>query len=348
MHTEWQAFLISQSAQIGPTGEAEFPGAPLQAPCALMDLSHLGLIGVRGADAAMFLQGQLTNDIREVSTEHTQLSSYCSPKGRMLDCLRVMRLGDDFLLVIPRTRIGTILQRLRLFVLRARVTLTDVSDQWVLVGLAGDCSEGLLKASFPVQPTLANNAVHQGVLTLIRMPGPTPRFLLLGPPEAVATLWLGIVPPAIPVGAAYWSLLEIRAGIPSVRPETVEAFVPQMVNLHLVDGVSFAKGCYTGQEVVARTQFLGRLKRRMYRAEVESPLPPRPGDNLYCRESESGQGPGRILEVQPSGVDRYELLAVVEIEAAEGGEVRLGEGGAVLHFLPLPYPLPADTGHQAT
>ncbi len=342
MNSEWQAFLSSQSVRLAPTGEVESPLSPPWPPCALMDLSHLGLIAVGGADAAGFLQGQLTNDIREVSAEHSQLSSYCSPKGRMLACLRVIRRGDAYLLGLPRTRLEPILQRLRLFVLRSRVTLVDVSDQWVQVGLVGDCAEGLLRGTFPVLPDLANNAVHQGPLSLVRMPGPTPRFLLLGPAAELSALWLRLAPPAIPAGAAYWSLLEIRAGIPSVHPQTVDAFIPQMANLQLVDGVSFTKGCYTGQEVVARTQYLGRIKRRLYRAEVQSPGPPRPGDELYCRESASGQGPGRIVDAQPSGEGRYELLAVVEIEAAEGCEVRLAEGGPVLRFLPLPYPFPAE------
>jgi folate-binding protein YgfZ len=342
MNNEWLSFLISQSARIGPGGEVEFPGAPAQADCALVDLSHLGLIAVRGADGASFLQGQLTNDIREVSGEHSQISSYCSPKGRMLACLRVLRRGEDYLLLIPRDLLEPFLQRLRLFILRARVTLEDVSDTLVQVGLAGDCAEALLQQSFPVLPALANNAVHLGRLGLIRMPGSTPRFLLLGPAEAVAALWSRLSPPAVPVGAAYWSLLEIRAGIPAIHPETVDAFIPQMTNLHLVDGVSFTKGCYTGQEVVARTQYLGRLKRRLYRAAVESPMPPRPGDPLYCQESTSGQGPGQIVDAQPSGAGRYELLAVVEIEAAEGGRVRLSADGPVLRFLPLPYPIPAE------
>lgn len=346
MNSDWQAFLVSQSARIHATGEAQLPTAPAVPDCALMDLSHLGVIRVRGADASSFLQGQLSNDIREVSAEHTQLSSYCSPKGRMLVCLRVVRLGDDLLLVLPQTRLEATLRRLGLFILRSRVTLEALTDQWVLLGLAGDGVETLLRGCFPSLPVLPNNLVHQGVLTLIRMPGPTPRFLILGPTNPVKDLWLGIVPPAVPVGPDYWSLLEIRSGTPSVHPETVEAFVPQMVNLQLVDGVSFTKGCYTGQEVIARTQFLGRLKRRMYRAEVESPHLPRPGDELYCHESASGQGPGRIVDAQPSGKGRYELLAVVEIEAAERGGIRIWEDGPELRILPLPYPFPEE-GEQS-
>ena len=136
---------------------------------------------------------------------------------------------------------------------------------------------------------------------------------------------------------AYWSLLDIRAGVPSVYPETADAFVPQMANLQLIDGVSFTKGCYTGQEVVARMQYLGKLKRRMYLAEVEAAAHPAgPATTLYVPGSTSEQASGRVVDARPSGDGRYELLAVVEIEAAEGGEVRLGAEGPRLTSRPRP------------
>ncbi len=342
MNSEWQAFLISQSAQIDHRGRVHFPASPPSAPCALMDLSHLGLISVRGEDAGSFLQGQLTNDVRELSLEHSHLSSYCSPKGRMLAFFRLLRRDEEYLIQLPRAKVQLILERLRLFVLRARVTLEDASDRLAGLGIAGQCAEALLGTDFDPLPALANNAVHRGPLTLIRMPGPTPRFELLGPPPKLAEEWRRLAPPAVPGNADFWSLLEIRAGIPSVHAETTDAFVPQMANLHLIDGLSFTKGCYAGQEVVARIQYLGRLKRRMYLAEVESPAPPSPGDELFSPRSESGQGTGRIVDAQPAGENRYELLAVVEVEAAEGGDVRLGENGPLLRWLPLPYPFPDE------
>ena len=342
MNSEWQAFLISQSARIDEHGQVHFPGSPEAAGCALVDLSHLGLIEVKGEDALGFLQGQLTNDVRELSQEHTQLSGYCSPKGRLLACLRLIRPGDSYLLQLPMAKLPPILQRLRLFVVRARVTLEDASDRLARMGVAGDCAEDLLRERFGQLPELHNNAVQKGAITLIRMPGPTPRFEVLGPPALVAAEWTRLAAQAVPVDAAYWSLLEIRAGIPSVYPETSDAFVPQMANMQLIDGVSFTKGCYTGQEVVARMQYLGRLKRRMYLAEVATGVPPRPGDELFSSHSESGQGAGKVVDVQKTDGGRYELLAVVEVNAAEGGAVCLGEDGPELRFRPLPYPFPPE------
>jgi tRNA-modifying protein YgfZ len=137
-------------------------------------------------------------------------------------------------------------------------------------------------------------------------------------------------------------LLDIRAGIPTIYDRTADAFVPQMANMQLIDGVSFNKGCYTGQEVVARMQYLGKLKRRMYLAEVESDTPPQPGDELFSTSTTSQQGSGSVVAASPLGGGRYEILAVVEVRSAESGEVRLSDHGPVLQFKALPYPFPAD------
>lgn len=144
------------------------------------------------------------------------------------------------------------------------------------------------------------------------------------------------------MNADYWALLDIRAGIPTVYPQTRDTFVPQMVNLHLLDGVSFKKGCYTGQEVVARMQYLGKLKRRMYQARVEAAeKPPAPGDKLYSASSHSEQATGWVVDARGNGDGDYELLVVVEIEAREHGEVQLaGPDGPSLVLSDPPYGFP--------
>jgi folate-binding protein YgfZ len=177
---------------------------------------------------------------------------------------------------------------------------------------------------------------------LLRLPGPTPRFELLGPAAALIPLWQACEAQATPMDGNFWALQEIRAGIPTVYPETREAFVPQMANLQLIDGVSFTKGCYTGQEVVARMQYLGKLKRRMYLAHVRSDTPPRPGDELFAQGSASGQGAGKVVDAQAAG-DGYDLLAVIELESLSQGGVRLGENGPPLEILELPYEFASET-----
>lgn len=345
MNPQWQEFLTSQGAQMLANGSVRFPGSGASSlgesgDCALFDLSHLGLIAVAGEDAESFLQGQLTNDVRELSSSHTQLSSHCSPKGRILASFRVLRLGDTIYLQLPRERLPDTLKRLRLYVLRAKVTLEDASDRLIRIGIAGRCAEEALAHQGLAIPEREEDLAMTDGVSVLRLPSPTPRFELLGHLDAITGLWGALCDVAAPGTPDLWALHDIRGGIPNVYQETVDAFVPQMLNLQLIDGVSFNKGCYTGQEVVARMQYLGKLKRRMYWAEVESDSPPRPGDALHAPTSTSEQVTGRIVDAQATGPGRYELLAVVEIEVAEGGEVRLGEQGPILRLRPPPYGFP--------
>lgn len=343
MNSQWQTFLAERAAVIDDAGDVRFPNAPASADCALVDLSHLGLIALDGPEAASFLQGQVTNDVNAIGPTHTQLSAHCSPKGRMLASFRVLRQDERILLQLPRGLVPGLLQRLRMFLLRAKATIADISDEQVAVGLAGDCAPALLAPHFPELPQGDNDLTRAGGVSAIRLPAPVPRFLLLGSPEPMQALWTALEGRAQVVDPGYWALLDIRAGLPQVLPETREAFVPQMVNLQLIDGVSFTKGCYTGQEVVARMQYLGKLKRRMYWAEVASEGAPSPGDELYAEGSSSEQGAGRVVAAQPSGPGRYELLAVVEIDAAAGREVRIGgPEGPILTLSPPPYGFPAE------
>ena len=321
---DWQEFMHQQALDDGPLPD-----------CALTDLSHIGLLRVSGEDARGFLQGQLTNDINKVDATHSQLSAYCSPKGRMLTSFRIFERDDALLLMLPAERLASILQRLRMFVLRSKVEIEDFSDRLVRIELSGDCAPDLL----PIDPPGEDNGVHSlDGYTVIRVPGDRPRFQVLGEPDAMQALWEEAAATARPASAAAWALLDIRAGIPTVYEATAESFVPQMTNLHAIDGVSFTKGCYTGQEIVARMHYLGKLKRRMYRVRIDSAHQPEPGEALYSPHSDSGQGTGRIVSSAPSPDGGYEALAVIEIAAAETGDVHLGSvDGPRLIFLDLPY-----------
>lgn len=327
----WQQ-LVSQN----PPPARAFPD------CAITDLSHFGLIRAAGPDVRTFLQGQLTNDINLVTPETAQLSSYCSPKGRMLGSFWILQRGDDLYLQLPVERRDAILKRLQMFVLRAQVTLADASDELARFGLTGDCAAALL----PFAPTADKGCITRDGLSVIRVPGDRPRFEVLGPPQRLAELYSQALPGAQPTGPDFWTLMDIRAGLPNVFDDTVEAFVPQMANLQLIGGVSFTKGCYTGQEVVARMQYLGKLKRRMYHAHISGEERPQPGTEVYSPSSESGQGAGRIVAAAPSPDGGFEVLAVLQISSAEAGDVRLRDAsGPVLELRELPYPFPAtDAG----
>ncbi len=350
MHTEWKTLIEATGAVIEAGAVRHFgnPSRELQALATgaiIADLSHTGLIAVRGPDAATFLQNQFSNDVREVSQQHSQMSAYCNPKGRILACFRIFMRDDTYYLRMPRELIDTTLKRLRMFVLRAKVTLEDASDTLVRIGIASPHDTTGLKDILGGLPEDVDNTVHNNGLTVIRLPGAQPRFEIIGEFATTKDVWDKLSAHATPVGASTWDLLDIRAGIPTIYTATSEAFVPQMVNLHLINGVSFKKGCYPGQEIVARMHYLGTLKRRMYLAHILSDTAPQPGDTLYGSGTENTQGIGAIVTAQPAPEGGFDALAVVEIKAAEHSGVHLhSAGGATLAFRELPYPLsPSET-----
>lgn len=339
MKTDWKEFLENAGAVIDDDRVNDFgnPQRELQVATTgsvIADLSHLGLISVHGADAESFLQGQFCNDVREVSESHSQISGYNSPKGRLLAVFRLFRHGDGFYLLLPQALVNATLKRLRLFVLNAKATPEDASNAMIRIGLSGPDAEAELQDALGTAPAQADAMVAVKDLVVIRIPGPHPRFEIMGDIEAVKKVWSTLDVRAAPVGAAPWSLLDIRAGLPVVYPQTMDSFVPQMVNLQAVGGVSFRKGCYTGQEVVARMHFLGKLKRRMYRARLRCDHAPKPGDRLFA----AGADGGTLVDAQPSPDGGYEVLAVVPIAAAEGGPIHLHDrDGPLLEFIELPY-----------
>ncbi len=339
MNDEWQSFLAAQGARTDAEG-VSFP-TTASGRDNLFDLSHLGLIAIRGADADQFLQGQLSNDIRELTEGHSHLSCHCNPKGRMIANFRLFRREGGIYLQLPGENLSPLLKRLGMFKLRAEVDLHDASDELMRMGLAGPRAPAMLTAATGTAPQKENDVLQHNGLTIIRLPGDSTRFEILGSAQSLSQVWTDLAEQgAKPANGEQWSLLDIRAGLPTIYSSTSEVFVPQMTNMQLVDGVSFTKGCYTGQEVVARMQYLGKLKRRMYLARVEGSVSPQAGDELYAPGSESGQGAGRIVDACPSGDGGHELLAVMEIAAAETGNVRLGENGPQLHLQDLPYPFP--------
>ncbi|HKK05140.1 MAG TPA: folate-binding protein YgfZ [Gammaproteobacteria bacterium] len=346
MNPEWKAHLEQKGAvfdadTVRDFGDPQGETRATTGQVVLADLSHLGLIAAAGEDAMEFLQGQLSNDVRQVDTEHSQLAAYCSPKGRILADLRLFRREETYYLILPRAILEPTLKRLRMFVLRSRVTLNDASETLVGFGVAGPQADAALSSALGAVPGTVDEVSHGQGLSVIRLPGSSPRFHVFGSPEAAIALWERLGPQSRPVGAGAWGLLDILAGLPSIDPATVDTFVPQMVNLQAIGGVSFKKGCYPGQEVVARTHYLGKLKRRMYRAHVETDRAPQPGEEIYATDSPE-QSAGRIVSAQRSPEGGYELLAVIQIASAEKNALHLGDAeGPGLVLRELPYALEA-------
>ena len=252
---------------------------------------------------------------------------------------RIFSHNGSYILQLPVDTSDALLKRLSMFILRSQVTIEDISDQLVAIGLYGECSSELLATIFDNLPQTPGDSTQQDVITILHLPGPTPRFELIGPSDAMQTLWLKLADKSNRTNSQLWSLLDIRSGIPSVYTDTVESFVPQMTNMQLIDGVSFDKGCYVGQEVVARMKYLGSLKRRMYLATTDSSTQPQPGDELYSTtETESGQGVGKVVMSSISPLGGYELLAVIENSHIETDQLHLeSTSGPTIDIKPLPY-----------
>jgi folate-binding protein YgfZ len=347
MNSDWQDFLRQQGAVVEQDRVLAFADRDREARAVIdgniiADLSHYGLIQVTGSDATEFLQGQLTNDIRQVSANQTQLSAYCNPKGRMLAILRIAKQGNRYLLRLPATRLEPILTRLRLFVLRADVQLEDVSDQLVRIGIAGEqAAAALTELAGPLPET--PSASVDGNPHVVRLPGDQPRFEVTTDLEQARLLWVGL-DNLLPVGCDAWGLLDTLAGLPEVFDPNAEAFVPQMANLELVNGVSFTKGCYTGQEVVARAHYLGKIKRRMYALRLAEGPRPEPGAPIVQGQEEPDTAEvGRVISAYPHPTGGYQALAVLQTAAADHAGLRVGQpDGLQVEVKALPYEVPAD------
>lgn len=344
MKIEWKTFLTDAGAEFDADGGVISFGNPERerevtlSGNVFADLSHYGLVAVHGDDAAEFLQGQLSNDIRLIDEQHSLLNAYCSPKGRMLASFRVFKRGDSFYLRMPASVVESTVKRLRMFVMRSQVTFEDTVDTYIPIGVAGPGAETELAEALDITlPQQVDEVTQNDELAIIRVPGRHPRYEIYAGFDAASAVWNALNVHCAPVGAGPWNLLEIQAGLPTVYPETLEAFVPQMANLQLVNGVSFKKGCYPGQEVVARMHYLGKLKRRMYLARIHSDAPPRVGQELFDAKADQ-QSCGKLVDLEPHPDGGYLALAVIQIASAEGGEVRLGaQDGPALAFEDLPY-----------
>ncbi|WP_296444284.1 YgfZ/GcvT domain-containing protein [Rhodoferax sp. UBA5149] len=298
-------------------------------------LSHLGVIRVEGVDAAQFLHGQLTQDFSLLGLSEARLAAFCSAKGRMqASFIGFKRSPTEILLVCSRDILAATLKRLSMFVLRAKVKLTDTSSDYVLFGLAGDAIESIAGG---VQSAWAKTDIGNASV------------VYLYPADGVhRALWLAPAAEAAPTGAALseqdWCWGEVRSGIAMISAPIVEAFVPQMLNYESVGGVNFKKGCYPGQEVVARSQFRGTLKRRAYLVHSEAPL--KAGDEVF-QAGDDAQPCGIIAQAAavPAGsaAGGFDAIVSAQVAAVEAGSLHLGAAdGPSLALAPLPYPLLAD------
>ena len=299
-------------------------------------LSHEGILAVRGPDASKFLQGQITCNLNYLSDSQCSLGARCTPKGRMQSSFRILSVNDGYLLAMASELLAAQLSDLQKYAVFSKSKLTDESAEWLRLGLSG--GDEALRGLGLELPESADSVVRHNELLALRLTdGRAELWIPAGQAEAVS-IQLATLMPEAPLND--WLLAQVRAGIGQVMGSTRELFIPQMINLQALGGVSFKKGCYTGQEIVARMQYLGKLKRRLYRLTTPDAPLPEPGTALFSPTHSSSVGEVVLAAHSATGI---ELLAVLQADAALDGRVHFGSAdGNTLSLLDLPYTLDSD------
>jgi tRNA-modifying protein YgfZ len=305
------------------------------APARSGRLPYLGVLRFAGPDSLSFLQGQVTNDTRRLAENRSLLAAFLSPQGRVLALMQLLPHSSGIIAILPRELVSPTMEALRKFVLRAKVKIEDAGELLSVAGVHG---------SNRLQPEKDGYLEKDGI-GVAAVNGDPGRYWVIGAAEKLAEHGVDAAPSDVERVEQAWRLADIRAGLPQIYLATREAFVAQMLNLDLLDGISFSKGCYTGQEIIARTQHLGRIKRRLYRLQL--PLGEwSVGQALRLKDGRAG----RLTEVIRN-TDGYEALAVLNMDASTGaadGNPRDGESAlarapddapVAAAGLPLPYAL---------
>jgi tRNA-modifying protein YgfZ len=308
-------------------------------------LDSLGVLRARGADAVSFLQGQLSNDLRLLTAESSLLAGYHNPQGRTIALLRLIELAPgEILAILPRELVGAVAARMSKYILRAKVKLSDESALWSIAGLVAAPGP----ATAPEQallPAALNALTRTGGSITVRVGLEPARWLAIDPVEpaagrAAAPGASAAPAAATPVAATTWERLAVAAGEPEVYAATSEEFVAQMLNLDVLGAIAFEKGCYTGQEVIARAHYRGRVKRRLQRFVTRVPQ--------TLAAADAGQlADGRALKVvravqRPDGTSEFLAVAALILAPPAAGESGAGPESARIDAEPLalPYTLP--------
>jgi len=325
MNSDWKAFLSAQNTQFTELTNTQEE--------MLFDLSGRGIIKVSGEDAESFLQNQLSNDIKNVTEIVHQASAWCSPKGRIIVTFQIFKRGDSFYLNFSADLLEHVIKKLHMYVMMSKVTLEDVTDSMVHFGYAGELQKILSDA-----PSASGQTTQHGNLSILRIAGDIPRYEIFSDTDNngindAKQLWEQCAESATTINSNGWDYLNILAGLPEISEASSEAWIPQMVNYIAVGGVDFKKGCYPGQEVVARLNYLGKTKRRMYHLQINTNQLPAIGENI---SSDSDKAAGKLLNVAINPAGKVEALAILKIAEADK-TLMLSDN--TIEILELPYSL---------
>ncbi len=343
MQTDWQAFLAQNGAEFEDNRLVHFGNPERELRMVLggniiCDLSHYALLAISGTDSDNFLHSQFINDVQSLDENHSQLNGYCNPKGRLIANFRVFKRNETTYLRFPAEMVESIIKKLGMYRMRSQVSIENVSNSFVRIGLSGKTADKKLAEVLDAMPSEVNEARYCSNLTVIRVPGITPSYEVYSDEANIQDVWTQLDVDSAPVGPEAWKLIEILAGIPHITLPNSEKFVPQMLNYQVIDGLSLTKGCYPGQEIVARMHYLGKLKKRMYLARIKSDSRPATNQDLYSSKDDTGSRTGSIVNVERHPDGGYAALAVIQIEDAQSTDIYLGDAnGPKLEIAALPY-----------
>jgi hypothetical protein len=341
MHTEWENFLTSSGAVLKDGYVRDFGQPDAEAKAVLKqdiiaDLSCFSLVKISGQDAGNFLHGQFSSEINRLAEYTGQFSTWCTPQGRMLANFLLIRTIDDYFLMLHSDLRDRFIQRLKMYILRASVSVQDMGNTMSIIGMRGAHITSLLQASTGAVPQSVLTGVQQENLLLFQLPDESNRILVTGDYAALTSLWKSTGDAVIPVGIGGWILSDILNGIAWVDGNTTEKYMPVEFNMDQLGGISYRKGCFPGQEILARLQYRGKVKQRLQLAFIDREFIVHEGDKLYTLDG--AEAAGVVIRAAGHPGRGTAVMALVNAELAHTGKIQAGEGThAILDFAPLPY-----------
>lgn len=350
----WNEFLQQQGAQFDATGKIATFGQPeiehylIKHGPVVTSLSHQAVLKISGADAFTFLQGQLTNDLSEVTEERAQYSAYCDPQGQVLALFLIFKFRDAYYLRFDGSLKEVMHKRLKMFVLRAAVQIEDMADEWAHMGFAGEFAdldlqrrlETKIKTDYACTPA---QIAEMADSVIVKVPGPYHRYEIFGPVTQLQYAWKRLREACDVTNNYDWDLLNIAAGIADIEQATSGKIVAQFLNLDKIDAINFKKGCFPGQEIIARIHYRGKVTKRLLRLHLDSAETLNPGDTLTLTDDSGKNHNLDIIKARPDIFKGTLCLAVGTLKSLENaeGQLKLANGAAAI-IEPLPYSILDD------
>jgi len=351
MNSQWKSFLESKGAQLNDQNQVITFGLPeierylVKNGPVLASLSHQALLKVSGSEAFQFLQGQLSNDLQDISDTQAQLSAYCDPQGNVLAIFTIFKWNDAFFLHFNGSLKAPIQKRLQMFVMRSDVTIEDMSDAIVQIGYAGDFADldlqrllsTKIKDNYQTGPVAMEGAMQSFV---VKVPGPYHKFILFSPIDEAETVWNTLKNNGEATNTFDWQLMDVVAGNPEVTSETSGKLVAQFLNLDKLQAINFQKGCFPGQEIIARMHYRGKVTKRMIRLRINSENTLSAGEEFKLTDNENKHYKFTCIHAANDVLEGSLCLAVTTVKPLEkvSGTLKT-EHGVDVTVEPLPYDL---------